>query len=332
MPDIPGNRTVDDLPNYTFGSHWNPEIAGNLTIDNLFGRFYISTSFVPFRPGSFVRVPPSGPSGIRIYPRFGVNNSPDARVYYPFPNHAQLNPDSYGVVLRYQDIEFAEPITPAGYIDSAIFASEIKFDRASGINIVNLEFDRENPPILNVDFRLQGGLPRLYLGTTHSPLVLPVSVNLTHRGGSEKEFILSHLDFFREFSHEIICGNASLPCQHWKVIFSKNITEDNTNHHDHGTSILRAVCRAQVQGLLGQCLALELDEYYFPLSTVPPATLHPYPTPTAHPESGESTFTANSGIWKGVGIGLGVGALFAVCAAGGIFWWFREWAARLLLR
>jgi hypothetical protein len=322
MPDLPLG-TADDLPNYTFGSGWTPATAANLTIDNLLGRFYIATPFVPFIPGGIIRIPFSGPTGIRIYARPGYNIT-EARVYFPFPNQARLNPDSYGMVLRYEDIEIFQPMTPFGNVEHAIFAKSIKFDRASGINVLNLDFDKANPPILNVEYRLQGGLPRLYLGTVHSPLVLPIALNLIHRGASEKRFIQSHLDFFREFSHEIICGNASLPCQHWNVVFASNATEDPTNDHRSGSSVLRAVCRPQVQGLLGQCLALEIDEYYFPFPTVPPPPPHPYPSPSHPGDGSNSGFTSNSGIGKGVGIGLAVGAVLAAGLVGGIFWWFRK--------
>jgi hypothetical protein len=146
----------------------------------------------------------------------------------------------------------------------------------------------------------------------------PVAVNLVHRGESEKAFIKSHVDFFRVFSHEIICGNGSLPCEHWNIVFKRNEKEDTTKDHDHGTSVLRTVCRPQVQGLLGKCLALEIDEYYFPVPTLPPLPPRPHPTDAA-----KTGYTANSGIGKGVGIGIGVGAVLAVAAIGGIFWWFR---------
>jgi hypothetical protein len=320
MPAIPGNGTLNDLPSYTFGAGWTHDLAANLTIDNLLGRFYIATPFVPFRPGGFIRNPPVGPGGIRIYWRAGSTAYADARVFWPFPNYARLNPDGLGVILRYQDIEIAQPMTPTGNIEHAIFAGEIRIDRAAGLNIVELEFDSARRPTINIDFRLQGGLPRLYLGTLHSPAVLPVAVNLIHRGESEKPFIKSHVEWFRVFSHEIICGNASLPCEHWNVVFKRNEKEDATKDHEHGTSVLRTVCRPQVQGLLGKCLALEIDEYYFPLPTPPPFPPGPHPPPT---DASNSGFTSNSGIGKGVAVGLVVGIVLAAGAVGGIFWWFR---------
>jgi hypothetical protein len=310
MPDIEG-----DLPIYTFGPGWTHDIAANLTIDNLVGRFYLSTPFVPFRPGGIIRIPTVGRSGIRIYWRDDFS-FPDARVFWPFPNSARLNPDGWGVILRYQDVEINQPMTPLGNIEHAIIAGEIRVDRGAGLNIDELEFDKDRLPTFNIDFRLQGGLPRLYLGTLRSPMDLPVAINFVHRGESEKSFIKSHLDRFRVFSHEIICGNESLPCEHWNIVFKRNEKEDPTKDHDHGTSILRTVCRPQAQGLFEKCLALEIDEYYFPLPTIPPFL----PVPT---DASKSGFTANSGIGKGVGIGLAVGVVLAAGAVGGIFWWFR---------
>jgi hypothetical protein len=146
---------------------------------------------------------------------------------------------------------------------------------------------------------------------------------LLHRGASERNFIAGHPDWFRQFSHEIICGNASLPCEHWPVSFVRNQTEDHTTDHEGATSILRTVCRPQRQGLVGMCLAIEIEEYYFPLPTMSPwQSPPPWPTqsrsalphPTVNPAGGKG-FTANSGVGKGVGIGLAVGVVI-IGAAG----------------
>jgi hypothetical protein len=272
QPDIPGQ------PNYTFNERWTPALAGNLTIDNLLGYFYVSTNFVPFRPGFLIRTPSSEQSGIRIHAA-GSHQFPDGvRIYYPFPDYARLNPGSWGELLRFEDIEFVQPMSLDGDIDRAIFAGHIKFDMAAGINVHDATFDTNNPPTINIDFRLQGGLPRIYLGTTHSPMTIPYVVNLIHRGESEKAFIQRHPVWFRRFSHEILCGNESLPCAHWRINFVHNASEDSTIDHDSG-GILRAVCRQENEGVQRTCLAIEIDEYYFPLpSPSIAATWTPYPT------------------------------------------------------
>jgi hypothetical protein len=307
------------FPNFTFSALWTPALASNLTIDNLIGRYYIKTSFVPFRPGGAVQVPPTGQVGIRIID--GHDPPGTVRIYYPFPNYAWLNMDIWSVTLRYEDIKLFMPMSPVGTIERAVFAGRIKFDQTAGINIAKLAFDTDNRPTIDIDFRLQGGLPRLYFGTVFSPMDAPLAINLIHRGASERAFIARHPDWFREFSHEIICGNASLPCEHWPIDFVRNETEDHTFDHDRGSSVLRTVCRPQRQGFVGKCLALEIEEYYFPLPTISPwQSPPPWPTPShvhsAHTSAAaQEGYTANSGVGKGVGIGLAVGVVLIAVAA-----------------
>jgi hypothetical protein len=272
QPDIPG------LPNYTFNERWTPALAGNLTIDNIVGYITINTSFVPFRPGRLIRIPETGQSGIRIHGLSGgdLTYPNGVRVYYPFPDYARINPGTWGEILRYQDIALYEPMSLDGDVERAIFAGKVNFSLGAGINVHNAVFDAQNRPTLNIEYRLQGGLPRIYLGTTHCPMDLPAAVNLIHRGASEKSFIQRHPDWFRQFSHEIVCANESLPCHSWPINFTRNATEDSTSDHVSPSSILRTVCRQENEGVHRTCLALEIDEFYFPFPT---ATRAATPTP-----------------------------------------------------
>jgi hypothetical protein len=126
-------------------------------------------------------------------------------------------------------------------------------------------------------------------------MILPAQLRLTHRGASEKSFIQKHPDWFRQFSHEIICSNASWPCSHWPVLFTRNGTEDPTNDHAQGSSVLKAVCRLENEGVKRMCLAIEIDDYYFPTpSASPAASMTPwqtFPPPPTFPASHTPTAT-----------------------------------------
>jgi hypothetical protein len=218
--------------------------------------------------------------------------------------------------LRFQDIELFTPMSPAGNIERAVFAGGIHFDQTAGINVAHLSFDSANLPSITVEFRLQGGLPRLYFGTDEAPTSVPRAFTLYHRGPSERAFIARHPDWFRQFSHEIICAGSVFPCEKWPVTFLSNSTEDPSGDHHGGTSVLRTTCRPQRQGLQEMCLVLEIDEYYFPLPSPSPwqspppwpTQSHP-PSPHASAADNQGEFTENSGVGKGVGIGLAVGVV-----------------------
>jgi hypothetical protein len=302
-----------EIPRFEFGDGWTPATAANLTIDNLVGQFIVRTPFVPFRPGAVARAP-----GISIAapaePPGGI------RIFFPFPPGAVVNAEAGAAALRFEGIEMTEPATPSGSIGKAVFAGDLHFRSAAGITVTELAFDPKNRPTIDVEFRLQGGLPRLQFGVSRSPAEIPRAVNLVHRGESERAFVAKYTEWFRYFSHEIICGTASLPCEHWPVVFKRNETEDRTTDHVGASSIVRAVCRPQRRGLGGKCLALEIEEYYFPLATQSPwPSLRVAPTashhrPTAGDESPTPEYTENSGFAKGIVIGMGGGVVIIAAA------------------
>jgi hypothetical protein len=349
QPDIPG------VPEYTFNANWTPLLAANLTIDNLLGFFYVNAPFVPFRPGFLVRTPRVGLTGIRIHGEGTRTFEHGVRVYYPFPDYARLNPSSWGEPLRYEDIELVQPMSLDGDIDSVIFAGSVHFDMAAGINVRNATFDVSKRPSFIIEYRLQGGLPRIYLGTTYAPMDVPTRLTLRHRGTSEKSFIQRHPDWFRRFSHEILCSNESWPCQSWPVVFDRDVSEDGTNDHVTGSSILKTVCRQENEGVKRTCLALEIDEYYFPLrtaspletqtreaTTVPPASIprrseipsksqENLPSSGGQSKSSESNNagggsispgSSNEGLGIGAGVAIGVAVGVVVAAVVGLILYF----------
>jgi hypothetical protein len=243
QPDIPGQ------PIYTFNSAWTPALAGNLAIDNLLGYFYVNADFVPFRPARLVRSPSGAQSGIRIHADGNRIFANGVRVIYPFPDYARLNPGSWGELLRFQDVTISEPMSLDGEIGRAIFAGHVKFTLGAGINVHDAKFDAAVPPVFDIKYRLQGGLPRLYLGTTYAPMDSPSQVNLVHRGASEKSFIQRHSDRFRQFSHEVVCSNESFPCHNWEITFTQNATEDPTQDHSGTGSTLKTLYRLETEVL-----------------------------------------------------------------------------------
>jgi hypothetical protein len=156
-------------------------LAGNLTIDNLFGSFYINTSFIPFRPGRLIRIPESEQFGIRIH---SLTANPEGiRVYYPFPDYARINTGHWGERLRYQDITISEPMSLDGDIENVIFAGKVNFSIGAGLSVYDAFFDPNNPP------------------TNHDSLQNPFHQYLTHQfplvGDKSKRNIVSICSLFK---------------------------------------------------------------------------------------------------------------------------------------
>jgi hypothetical protein len=329
QPDTPD-------PLYTFDANWTPLLAGNLTIDNLGGTVIVNTPFVPFRPGFFF----GGPEGaaIRITAADGLNVPDGIRVIYPFPDHVHVTTGNVALRLRYEDVSLVEPVSLYGDVERAVFAGVVNFSLGAGINVRDATFDPHKRPTINIEFRLQGGLPRIYLGTNSAPADLPAVVNLVHRGASEKTFIQRHPDWFRQFSHEILCASEELPCRQWHVDFLHNASEDATRDHVSGSSILKTECRQENEGVRRTCLVIEIDEFYFPYasqtrlatrtrsrSPVPthtPVATHTPVKSRSHVTDGAGGGSAKAGGGSmGAGVALGVAIGVLVMAIVGILLW-----------
>jgi hypothetical protein len=95
-------------------------------------------------------------------------------------------------------------------ITRALFSGEIVFKVSpsadsqgggAGLNVRLAEFDQNDPPDIVIEYHMQGGMPRIYMGTGEAPQVLPKRVRLKHVGESETAWIRSHPAWFQRFSN-----------------------------------------------------------------------------------------------------------------------------------
>jgi hypothetical protein len=247
--------------NYRFRSNWTFALASNLTIDCLPATFSVTQPFLPFRPGNLSDWAVASPSekDIDVFMDGVPSFDSGVRVLYPFPYRSQVNSIDKGELLRFEDITLSAPFSYTGLVCRALFAGSIRFGIGAGINVRNAQSDNQNLPTIEVEFRLQGALPRLELG------LVSRAIRLIHRGPSEKEFIQRNRRWFQSFSHDVICGVPS--CFNIPVSMEANESEDSTEDHVNGSSVLQAVCRFRGEKI---CLALEVDERRIPLATPTP--------------------------------------------------------------
>jgi hypothetical protein len=108
----------------------------------------------------------------------------------------------------------------------------------------------------------------------------PKAVNLIHVGGSERDFIQQHRDWFGPFSHEILCSHHDLPCSSWVVNFVSSPAEDPQRDFNGTDGQLEWSCREHAEKMFGMCLTISLNRRRYPPQTARPTRSHS-PSPTA---------------------------------------------------